>query len=177
MKTLLRVFGVILVLVALVVSSLGVVRNFRDAEDAAEYENTMSQGNLEIKELKAQAELLTGESKAAALDSIKQAEDILKDIPSKNTFTFIGVLMVVLVLTSLVSAVLLFVVREKAAKIILAITIVSALIAIVISPNIGGGLTGGASNRTVAMIAAVPAFLSALFAFLISRMKPSNKLA
>lgn len=174
MKTLLRVFGVILVLAALVISSLGVVRNFRDAEDVAEYENPM---NSEITELKAQAELLTGESKAAVLDSIKQAEDILKDIPSKSTFTFVGVLMVVLVLTSLVSGVLLFVVREKTAKIILAVTIVAALIAIVISPNIGGGLTGGASNRTVAMIAAVPAFLSALFAFLISRMKPANKLA
>ena len=171
MKTLLKVLGVIIAVIALVISSLGVVRNFRDAEDAAAYESSMSQGKSEMDEYRKQSEQLTGEAKEQMLQMIQEGEDLLAQLPSKNTFTSIGVLMVVLALTSLISAVLLFASKQKPATIILVITVVAALIAIAISPSIDGGFSGAASNRAVSIAAAIPAFLTALFAFLISRMK------
>ncbi len=167
MKIVLRIFGILAVIVAVGMGTLGVVRNFRDAADAKEFEASLGETQKEITQLKEQVKQATGEEADYINEQIKDAEDVLSQMPSSGAFTFAGILVGALALVSLVSAVFLFKKGQKKAVIILGATVVLSLLAIVISPDIDGGLTGGMSNRSIAYIVSVPAVLVALFAFLL----------
>lgn len=171
MKILLRVLGVLTVIISLVISSLGVVRSFRDAEDAKEYEAMMVESKKQLEEYRQQSEQLEGAEKESMLAIVKSGEDAMTEIPSASTFTILGVLMVVITLIILLSGVFLFVINPKIANMLFISAILISVIAIVMSPDLGESMTGGVPNRKLSMIVGGGAFLSALFPFLLARKK------
>lgn len=171
MKIALKVVGVLVVIISLCIGGLGVFRSFRDAKDAKEYQVMVQESQKQLDEYRKQSEQLEGYEKESMLEIIKSGEDAIIDIPSPGTFTFIGVLMVVLTLVVLLSGVFLFVSNPKIANILFALAILISIVAVVISPDIDGGISGGVSNRKLGIIVGIAASLSALFPFLLARSK------
>jgi hypothetical protein len=172
MRILLRILGIIAVLAAVGMGALGVVRNFRDANDAKESAAFFEQGRKDLDMMKEQVKNLSGEEADLMNEQIADAEELM-NIPSSGTFTVIGVMMGLLVLTSLISAVFLFKPGRKTAAMVLFATIGICIIAIVLSPDFSSNY-GAISNRKLAMIVAVPAVLVALFAFIMRNPKQAR---
>jgi len=172
MKIALKIVGVLVVIISLFIGGLGVFRSFRDAKDAKEYHEIVAKSQKQLSEYRQQSEQMEeGYEKESLLEIIKAGEDAIIDIPSPGTFTFIGVLMVILTLVVLLSGIFLFVSNPKIANILFTLAILVSIIAIVISPNIDGGVSGGISNRKLGIIVGAAATLSALFPFLLARKK------
>lgn len=169
MRILLRILGIIAVLVAVGMGALTVNRNFEDAKDAKEMATTIEQYQKDVATMKEQVKAMSGDEATAMNEEIAKAEKML-DIPSPGTFTFIGILMAVLVIVSLISAVFLFKAGHKIAVILLGVAVIAGLAAIVISPNISTEY-GPASNRTLSIVVTIPAVIAAFFAFVMRNGK------
>lgn len=172
MRILLRILGIIAVIAAVGMGTLGVVRNFRDAKDAKESAALFEQASKDLDMMKEQVKNMSGAEADLMNEQIADAEELV-NIPSSGTFTILGVMMGLLVLTSLISAVFLFKPGHKTAAIILLSTITLSLVAIVLSPDFSSNY-GAISNRKLAMIVAVPAVLVALFAFIMRKPKQAK---
>ncbi|HEX9980927.1 MAG TPA: hypothetical protein VGB50_10240 [Flavobacterium sp.] len=168
MKTLLRVAGIIAVIITLLVSAGGAFRNFDDAGKAEGYEQELADGKAQLETLKQQSEMMDGPEKELMQEDIKNAEEALKDAPSKSAFTIAGIMCGIVAILAVFVAVLLFK-PGKQAMLILGAMILVTLILILVSPDPKGSITSGASNRTLAIIAAVPGIISALCAYMIAR--------
>ena len=163
MRILMRILGIIAVIVAVGMGTLGVVRNFGDAKDAKESAPLVEQAKKELETMKENVKQLSGVEADAMNSEIADMEEMM-DIASPGTYTTLGILMALLALTSLISAVFLFKAGGKTTAMILGATLVISLASIVLSPDFSSKY-GAMSNRTVAIIVAVPALLAALFAF------------
>lgn len=163
MRILMRILGIIAVIVAVGMGTLGVVRSFGDAKDAKEAAPMIEQAKKELETMKENVKQLSGLEADAMNSEIADMEEMM-DIASPGTYTTIGILFVILALTSLISAVFLFKAGGKTALMVLGATVAVSLIAIVLSPDFSSKY-GAMSNRTIAIIVAVPAILAALFAF------------
>jgi len=171
MKIVFKVLGVLTVVVALLICSLGAVRNLADAEDVEAFETEMAESRAQIETLKQESGLMDGDAKASMDESIRAAEDAMGSIPPKSAFTTAGILLAVLALLSIVCGVFLFVHNPKIGMGLSVLMIILAIVAVIVSPSLEGGLTSGASNRAIAIAAGVPVALSAIFLFLLSRQK------
>ncbi len=171
MKVLLRILGIIAVLVALGMGTLGVKRNLDDAKDAKEMGATIEQYQKEVAAMKEQVKALSGEEATAMNEEIEKAEKML-EIPSSGTFTMAAVFIVILMLLSIISAVFLFKAGHKAAVGVFGISVIVGIAAIVMAPKIEANEFSGISNHIIAMIVAIPTVLVALFAFI---MRNGNK--
>lgn len=171
MKIVLKVLGLLVVVISLFLGSLGVFRNFRDAKDAKEYQVLMADSQKQLDEYRKQSEQLEGYEKESMLEIIKSGEEAMIEIPSPGVFNTVGILMAVLTLISVIAAVFLFVIKPKVANMLFITAILISVIAIFVSPDIDGGMSGGISNRKLSMIVAAGAFLSTLFPFLLARSK------
>jgi hypothetical protein len=170
MKITLKILGTLLAIVALLASAGGTIRNFRDAGDADSVQAELEAGKAQIEEMKKNA---GGDAAfSAEMDkSIAQMEAAAAEIPTKSTFTTAGILCAVLALLSVMLIVFQYVSSQKIATVLLVLTLIVGIMAIVMSPEMKETFTSGASNRTIAMFAGIPAILAAGCAFLISRMK------
>lgn len=169
MKIVLRIFGIIAVLAALGMGTLGAIRNFGDAKDAKEAAPMVEQARKDLDVMKEQVKNLSGLEADAMNSEIADAEELL-NIASPGTYTFIGILMAVLALISLISAVFLFKPGHKTATILLGAAVVAGLTAIVLSPDFSSKY-GAMSNRSLSIAVTIPAVLVALFAFLLRNGK------
>ncbi|MCW4468168.1 hypothetical protein OGH69_04250 [Flavobacterium sp. MFBS3-15] len=163
MRILMRILGIIAVIVAVGMGTLGVVRNFGDAEDAKESAAMVEQAKKDLETMKENVKQLSGPEADEMNSEIADMEEMM-DIASPGTYTTLGIMMALLALASIVSAVFLFKAGGKTAAMLLGATVVIGLAAIVLSPDFSSKY-GAMSNRSVAIIVTVPAVLAALFAF------------
>jgi len=169
MKIVLRIFGTIALLVALLFSGGSAWRNFRDAGDAAAFETEVVAKKAEIEKLRKDLEAMPeGDGKTYIQEQITAGEAIINEIPSSTHFTMSGLMMVLLFVVSLIAGILLYKPRPLATVIFLA-TIAVSLLAYLVAPDMKETMTGGAANKTLAIASAVPAILCGLFAFLIAK--------
>jgi hypothetical protein len=165
MKILFRILGIIAVIAAVGIGTLGVIRNFKEAKEMKQAPEFFEQARAEVATMKEQAKQLSGPEADEMNKNIAEAEEIL-NIPSAGTFTFIGILMAVLALISLISGVFLFKPGHKITVVLLGAAIVAGAVAIFLSPG-NSSEYGPASLRTLSTIVTIPAVLAALFAFIL----------
>jgi uncharacterized protein YacL len=175
MKTLLKVFGILAVLAALVTCGLSITRNLGDAEDSKKIGGEKAELVKTVDNYKAMIDsTFDGAAKVELQAEMKKATDMLDKIPSTNTFYLMTALIIFLLIVSLYSAVLFFKSNTKTATILLAASLVLFGVLYFISPDIKTGEYGPASPRSLALACGIPAVLCALFAFLISKMPGKN---
>jgi len=166
MKILLKVLGTIFAVVALLVCLGGVIRNMSDAE-ATDY---LASGQAELEQLQESLKELGGNSDQ--MDKAFQAdEETASVLPSKGEFQTAGAMMAIMGVLSLALIIFQYTGNLKTNGILLALTLITGILAIVLSPVVPETLTGGISNKTLAIIAVVPAIAAAITAFLVARMK------
>jgi hypothetical protein len=166
MKILLKVLGTIFAVVALLVCLGGVIRNMSDAA-ATDY---LASGQAELQQLQESLKELGGNT-----DQMDQTfldlEETANGLPSKGEFQTACAMMAIMGAISLALIVFQYTGNAKTNGILLALTLIAGILAIVLSPVVAETLTGGVSNRTLAVIAVVPAIAAAITAFLTARMK------
>jgi hypothetical protein len=166
MKILLKVLGTIFAVVALIVSLGGVIRNISDAA-ATDY---LASGQPELQQLQESLKELGGNT-----DQMDQTffdlEEATISLPSKGEFQTACAMMVIMGAISLALIVFQYTGNVKTNGIMLALALIAGILAIVLSPVVAETLTGGVSNRKLAVIAVVPAIAAAITAFLTARMK------
>lgn len=168
MKILLKVLGVLTVMIALLVSSVAVVRNFRDAKDVVEIEKTSAQ----FDQMRGLTQAMSEGAGSEMEDPFSEVDSLIKKMPSSKTFYAAGIIIAIITLLNLVTGVFLFIPSKKTTTLLFVTVILLSIISIVVSPEIDSSLTRGAiSNRTLAMIVAGFATVSALFPFLLARKK------
>lgn len=173
MKIVVKIIGVLAVLAAFFLCSLGSSRNFSDAEEIGEFQKKLDKFTANFK---ADFEK-TGDKKSAeifekALADAKKQNGI-KDIPSKSTFENSAMLIALLLVLSIVSAVFLFLPRVTVSMVILGITVLACLGLIMIAPDMGE--KSRATNVQVAWLSIIPAFLAALCAFANAKLASPKK--
>ena len=168
MKKLFKIIGILAVIIGLLMSVGAAMRNFDDAGEASEYATELNKGAAQLETLKEQNKMMDGPEKELMLQDIKNAEQAMKDVPTRNTLLIAGVLCGVLAILLVIIAVLLFKPSNKA-TIIMISTIVVGVALVMISPDPKGSMTSGASNRVLAIIAAVPAIVSAICAYMFAK--------
>ncbi len=173
MKILFRVLGTIALAAALLICGLGAVRNFNDARDVVTYADEIEESRLLLQSMKEGLGDMMGEDSEMS-NTLSEGEEAMNDLPGEGTFKAAAMLMILLLVLSVVSAVFLYVPRQKVALALLALTVIGGIILIAISPSFDTGITGGATNRAIAIAAVIPAFLVALFAFLTTRVKTAK---
>ncbi len=172
MKILLKVLGTILAAVALIVCFGGVIRNMGDANDSDYVAAELERGKAQFKEMQESMNALGGDGTEME-DALKDMEETANGIPSKSEFQTACAMMVILGLISIALIIFQYTGSVKATGILLVLTLITGILAIVLSPVVPETLTGGISNRKFAVIAAVPAIAAAITAFLVARMKRS----
>lgn len=166
MKTVLKIFGIIAVLIALGAGAASIYRAGIDKEKLAEQEK---QATNEIEKYKEDTKNYTGETKALMDEEIAKAEEKLKEAPSSSSYTILQFLHVLLLLVTLAFAVFLFRPNSKLTTQLLIATVVVILAAYFISPDIKRGMYGGAETKTLVLISGFPIIITGLFAFLIAK--------
>jgi uncharacterized protein YacL len=175
MKTLLKVLGILAVLAALVTCGISITRNMNDANDSKSLGGKRAELTKSVADLKAMMDsTLDGATKAGFEAELKTATDMMEKIPSTNTFYAMAGIIVLMLIIALYSAVLFFKNNTKTATMLLAAGVVLFLVLYFISPDIKTGEYGPAAPRSLALACGIPVVLSALFAFLISRMPGKN---
>lgn len=172
MKILLKVLGTLFAVVALVVCLGGVIRNLSDAA-ASDY---LESGKAELEQLQESMQELGGDG-GEMEQAFQELDETANSIPSKGEFQAACAMMAILGIFSLALIVFQYTGSVKATGIVLALTLLTAILAIMLSPVVPETLTGGISNRKLAVIAAVPAIAAAITAFLSARMKKAAVVA
>lgn len=166
MKILLKVLGTIFAAVALIVCFGGVIRNLSDAA-ATDY---LASGQAELQQLEESMKELGGNT-----DQMDQTffdlGEATNGLPSKGEFQTACAMMAIMGALSLALIIFQYTGSVKTNGILLALAIIAGTLAIVLSPVVAETLTGGVSNRKLAVIAVVPAIAAAITAFLTARMK------
>lgn len=166
MKILLKVLGTIFAAVALIVCFGGVIRNLSDAA-ATDY---LASGQAELQQLEESMKELGGNT-----DQMDQTffdlGEATNGLPSKGEFQTACAMMAIMGAISLALIIFQYTGSVKTNGILLALAIIAGTLAIVLSPVVAETLTGGVSNRKLAVIAVIPAIAAAITAFLTARMK------
>lgn len=166
MKILLKVLGTIFAAVALIVCFGGVIRNLSDAA-ATDY---LASGQAELQQLEESMKELGGNT-----DQMDQTffdlGEATNGLPSKGEFQTACAMMAIMGALSLALIIFQYTGSVKTNGILLALAIIAGTLAIVLSPVVAETLTGGVSNRKLAVIAVIPAIAAAITAFLTARMK------
>lgn len=164
--------GTILAAVALIVCFGGVIRNMGDAHASDYAAEELENSKAQFREMQESMKALGGDG--SEMDqTFKDLEETVNGIPAKSEFQTACAMMVILGIISIALIIFQYTGSVKAASILLVLTLITAILAIVLSPVVPETLTGGISNRKLAVIAAVPAIAAAITAFLVARMKRS----
>lgn len=167
MKTVLKIFGIIAVLIALGAGAASIYRAGIDKEKLTKEE---TEAKAEIEKFKEKTETFTGATKAEMDQKIADAEEELKSAPSSSSLMIVQILHVLLLFITLAFAIFLFRSNLKLTTQLLIAAIVIVLAAYFISPDIKrGSLTGGLSTQALVLTSGIPTIITGLFAFLIAK--------
>jgi len=176
MKTTVRIFGIFIILFALLVCTASIWRTQRDKDELSESQALIAQAQEGLALLKEEAKNMTGESKAQIESEIAETESSIKKLPSESTLTIIQVLYGASALLSVIFGVFLFRPNLKLSQTLLAASILLLLATYFLSPDIGGGKYSGFSSRTLALMSGIPVIVVGLFAFWIGKKKSTENL-
>lgn len=176
MKTVLRIFGILVILLALLAGAATIWRAERDKNDLKESQTEIAQAQQQLVLLKEEVKNMTGESKVQMEEQIATAEAGMKNLPSESAYMAVQALLAFLIFSSLVIGVFLFRPNLKLSSILMALSFVLLLACYFVSPNLKGGEYSGLAIRTLVLISGIPVCIAALFAFLIAKKKSTENL-
>ena len=166
MKTVLRIFGIIIIVISLVTCSLSIYRAQLDKEDVV---TAMSGANEQLAKYKEQAQSMTGETKAMLDEEIAKAEKQIQEQPSASTYLIIQIFLAVLLVLALAFGVFLFRPNLKLVTQLLGAAVIVTVVTYFMSPDIARGPYGGMESRTAALISGIPVVIVGLFALLVAK--------
>lgn len=176
MRAALRIFGILVILFALLFGVMSIWRAQRDKNDLRESRMEIVEAEQNLSLLKEEAKNMTGESKTQIDEQIATAEEGLKKLPSESVYTTVQILLGFLVVISLILGVFLFRPNLKFSRIFLVASVVLSLAAYFASPDLKRGEYSGLPSRTLALLTGIPVIIVAVFAFLIAKNKRAESL-
>lgn len=176
MRTALRIFGILVILFALLFGTMSIWRAQRDKDDLRESRMEIVEAEQSLSLLKEEAKNMTGESKRQMNEQIATAEEGLKKLPSESVYTTVQMLLGFLVVISLILSVFLFRPNLNFSRMLLVSSVVLLLAAYFASPNLERGEYSGLPSRTLALLTGIPVVIAAVFAFLIAKNKRAESL-
>ena len=165
MKTVLRVFGVIAVLMCLLMGGMSIYRTGEDKKDLAEDQTEIANAQAQLESLKEQTKIMTGESKVEMDAKVAEAQAEIDKMPSASTYTIIQVLFGAMLLLALTFGIFLFRPNLKLTTQLLGAAVVLLLLAYFLSPDLKRGEYGGMASRTLALVSGIPVIIAGLCAF------------
>jgi hypothetical protein len=169
MKTVFRIFGIIIVLISLLTCSMSIYRAQMDKDDLAESQTQIAEAKTQMAALKDQVKSMTGESKTELDAEIEKIEKMLDSMPSATTYTIVQIVLSALLILSLVFAVFLFKTNLKLSNQLFFAAVILTIIAFFASPDLERGQYSGMPSRTLALLSGIPVVLAGLFSILVAR--------
>jgi hypothetical protein len=169
MKTVLRIFGVIIILISLLTCSMSIYRANLDKNDLTENQAKLTETQEKLTLLKEEVKNMTGESKVEMDEQITEMEELLNSIPAASTYTIVAALLVILLLLSLTFGVLLFRTNLNYSNLFFWTAAFLTIIVFFVSPDVKRGEYGGLPSRTLALLSGIPVVIAGLFAILIAK--------
>ncbi len=169
MKTVLRIFGIIIILISLLTCSMSIYRANLDKNDLTENQAELTETQEKLTLLKEEVKNMTGESEVEMDKQITEMEELLNSLPAASTYTIVAALLVILLLLSLTFGVLLFRTNLKYSNLFFWSAIFLTLIVFFVSPDIKRGEYGGLPSRTLALLSGIPVVIAGLFAILVAK--------
>lgn len=173
MKTVLRIFGIIIILISLLFCSMSIYRAQMDKDDLVELQAQIAEAKTQMATLKEQVKVMTGESKTELDAEIAKIEKMIETVPSATTYTIVQVLLVVLIILSLVFAVFLFKPNPKLSNQLFMAAVILTIVTFFVSPDLERGQYSGLPSRTLALMSGIPVVIAGLFAIFVAK-KSSN---
>ncbi len=174
MKIVARIFGIISILVALLFCGLSIHVTERDKNDTIE---EMAQAQKQLDEFQTQINTTTGETKAFLEGEMAKAQKIVADAPQPSTYLIIEIFLGVLILLALTFGVLLFGKNPKLVMQLAAAAVLVTLVTYFASPDVERGITGGMTNKALALTSGIPVVIAGLWALLAAKKSASAKVA
>ncbi|HEX8561609.1 MAG TPA: hypothetical protein VF676_01400 [Flavobacterium sp.] len=174
MKTVFRILGVVMVLIALLACTMSISRANADKEDAVEMQAELAQHKTDLDQLRKMATEMTGESKTEMDADIAKAEKALNEVPTESTYLIVQVLLLGLLSLAVVFAIFLFRPNLKLALPLLLVSVALLLAAYLGSPSAERGKYSGLPSNTLALISGIPVVMAGLFSFLVARKVSTN---
>lgn len=169
MKTILRIFGIIIIMISLLTCSMSIYRAQRDKDDLTELQTQIDEAKTQMAALKDQVKSMTGESKTELDKEIARMEKMIDSVPSATTYTTVQILLSVLLVLSLVFAVFLFKPNAKLSNQLFFAAVILTIVAFFVSPDLERGQYSGLPSRTLALLSGIPVVIAGLFALIIAR--------
>lgn len=169
MKTVLRIFGILAIVIALVTCGMSIYRAGLDKEELAEGQTEIVEAQKQLTALKEMAKTMTGESKVEMDQKVAEAETALNSIPSASTYTIVQALIAALLVLAIAFGVFLFRTNLKLSQQLLIASVVLLLATYFISPDLKRGEYSGLPSRTLALLSGVPVVIAGLCAFLVAK--------
>lgn len=169
MKTVLRIFGILVILISLITCAMSIYRANLDKKDLAENQTELAATKEKLASLKELVTTMTGESKKEMDGQIATLETDLDNIPSSSTYVLLQVLLSVLLLLALTYGVLLFKPNLTLTNKLFWATVFLVIITFLVSPDLKRGEYGGLPSRTLALLSGIPVLIAGLFALLVAK--------
>ena len=169
MKTVFKIFGIIIVLISLLTCSMSIYRAQMDKDDLAESQTQIAEAKTQMATLKDQVKTMTGASKTELYAEIERIEKMLDTVPSATTYTIVQIMLAVLLILSLVFAVFLFKTNLKLSNQLFWATVILTIITFFVSPDLERGQYSGLSSRTLALLSGIPVVIAGLFSVLVAK--------
>jgi uncharacterized membrane protein len=166
MKTVVRIFGILIVVISLVTCSLSIYRAQLDKEDVV---TEMTEVNAQVAKYKEQISTTSGEMKTMLEQELAKVEKVIASQPSASTYLIVQIFLTVLLALALTFAVFLFRPNLKLTTQLLGAAVIITVLTYFMSPDIERGPYGGMESRTAALISGIPVVIAGLFALLIAK--------
>lgn len=166
MKIVLRIFGIISILIAVLFCALSVHRAGLDKEDAV---TELAEANALLAKYKTDAAAIGGEAETYMKEQVAGAEKQIAEAPSGSTYTILQVLLSAMLVLALVFGVMLFRTSVPRSQQLLLLAVALLLAAYFLSPDIKRGPYGGMESRTLALMSGIPVIVAGLFALLVAK--------
>ncbi len=176
MKTLSRIFGILILLIALGACVMTIWRADKDKDEAAQAQTQITAAQTQLNTLKEAVKTLNGESKTEMDAQIAEAEKKIDAIPTPSTYLIVEIFLSALLALSLVFAFFLFRPNLNLIVKLMGAAVLLTLAAYLITPDIERGPYGGANGRTLALISGIPVILVGLCALLVAKKSFSKRI-
>jgi hypothetical protein len=171
MKTVFRIFGIIVILISLVTCSLSIYRAQLDKEDTV---TALTEVNAQLAKFKEQINTTSGEEKVFLEQELAKTEKQISEQPSASTYLIVQIFLSVLLALALTFGVFLFRPNLKTTIQLLGAAIIVTVLTYFMSPDIARGPYGGMESRTAALISGIPVIIAGLFALLVAQRSTSK---
>ncbi len=174
MKTVLRIFGIIVILISLLTCSMSIYRAHIDREELIAQQAELGEVKTKLAALKEEAKVMTGESKVQMDEEIATIENALQQVPSSSAYFAVEVLLLVLLVMALIFGFLLFRPNLKRSNQLFLVAVILTIIVFFVSPDIKRGAYSGLPSRTLALLSGIPVVIAGLFALLVAKRSVSK---